>query len=146
MLIFTGRITKAPILWPPDVKSRLIRKDYEAGKDWRQEETGTTEDGGDWMASPTQWTWIWVNSGSWWRTGRPGVLQPMWPQRVGHDWETEHQQQQRKWQYWNPNAVLTPCVKVPVTSRHCAKGAPNSAPVQLQPLVKYDLTSPSILI
>ena len=43
----------------------------------------------DWMASPTQWTWLWVNSGSWWWTGRPGVLQSMRSQRVRHDWETE---------------------------------------------------------
>ena len=42
-----------------------------------------------WMASPTQWTRVWVNSGSWWWTGRPGVLQSMWSQRVGHDWATE---------------------------------------------------------
>ena len=42
-----------------------------------------------WMTSPTQWTWIWVNSGSWWWTGRPGVLQSMGLQRVGHDLETE---------------------------------------------------------
>ena len=42
-----------------------------------------------WMASPTQWTWVWVNSGSWWWTGRPGVLQFMGLQRVGHDWATE---------------------------------------------------------
>ena len=42
-----------------------------------------------WMASPTQWTWVWVNSGSWWWTGRPGVLQSMWLQRVGHDLVTE---------------------------------------------------------
>ena len=42
-----------------------------------------------WMASPTQWTWVWVNSGSWWWTGRPGVLQFMRLQRVGHDWVTE---------------------------------------------------------
>ena len=41
------------------------------------------------MASLTQWTWIWVNSGSWWCTGRPGVLQFMGSQRVGHDWATE---------------------------------------------------------
>ena len=41
------------------------------------------------MASPTQWTWVWVNSGSWWWTGRPGVLQSMGSQRVGHDWATE---------------------------------------------------------
>ena len=38
-----------------------------------------------WMASPTQWTWVWVNSGSWWWTGRPGMLQSMGSQRVGHD-------------------------------------------------------------
>ena len=42
-----------------------------------------------WMTSPTQWTWVWVNSGSWWWTGRPGVLQFMGLQRVGHDWVTE---------------------------------------------------------
>ena len=42
-----------------------------------------------WMASPTQWTWVWVNSGSWWWTGRPSVLQSMGPQRIGHDWVTE---------------------------------------------------------
>ena len=42
-----------------------------------------------WMASPTWWTWVWVNSGSWWWTGRPGVLWFMGLQRVGHDWATE---------------------------------------------------------
>ena len=42
-----------------------------------------------WMAPPTQWTWVWVNSGSWWWTGRLGVLQSMGLQRVGHDWATE---------------------------------------------------------
>ena len=42
-----------------------------------------------WMASLTQWTWVWVNSGSWWWTGRPGVLHFMGSQRVGHDWATE---------------------------------------------------------
>ena len=39
-----------------------------------------------WMASLTQWTWVWVNSGSWWWTERPGMLQSMGSQRVGHDW------------------------------------------------------------
>ena len=43
----------------------------------------------DWMASPTQWAWVWVNSRSWWWTGRPGVLRLMGSQRVGHDWATE---------------------------------------------------------
>ena len=42
-----------------------------------------------WFASPTQWTWVWVNSGSWWWTGKPGMLQFMGSQRVGHDWATE---------------------------------------------------------
>ena len=42
-----------------------------------------------WMASPTQWTWVWVNSGSCCWTGRPGVLRFMRSQRVGHDWVTE---------------------------------------------------------
>ena len=42
-----------------------------------------------WMASLTQWTWVWVNSGSWWWTRRPGVLQSLGSQRVGYDWVTE---------------------------------------------------------
>ena len=42
-----------------------------------------------WMASLTQWTWVWVDSGSWWWTGRSGMLQFMGSQRVGHDWVTE---------------------------------------------------------
>ena len=42
-----------------------------------------------WMASLTQWTWVWVNSTSWWWTGRPGVLWFMGSQRIGHDWVTE---------------------------------------------------------
>ena len=48
-----------------------------------------------WMASLTQWTWVWENFGSWWWTGRPGVLQSMGLQRVGHDWATEQQQGKR---------------------------------------------------
>ena len=42
-----------------------------------------------WMASPTQWTWVWVNSRSWWWTGRPGVLQSVESPKVRHDWVTE---------------------------------------------------------
>ena len=42
-----------------------------------------------WMASPTQWTWVWVSSGSWWGTGKPGMLQSMGLQRVRHNWATE---------------------------------------------------------
>ena len=42
-----------------------------------------------WMASLIQWTWVWASSGRWWRTGKPGVLQSIGSQRVGHDWATE---------------------------------------------------------
>ena len=79
-----------PILWPPHAKSWLTGTDPDAGRGWGQEDMGTTDRGWDgWMASPTQWTWVWVNSGSWWWTGRPGVLQFMGSQRVRHDWATE---------------------------------------------------------
>ena len=46
----------------------------------------------DWMASPTQWTWVWASSRSWWWIGKPGVLQSMRSQRAGHDWATELKQ------------------------------------------------------
>ena len=57
--------TETPILWPPHAKSWLTWKDPYAGKDWGQEEKGMTEghDRDGWMASPTQWTWVWVGSG-----------------------------------------------------------------------------------
>ena len=42
-----------------------------------------------WMASPPWWTWVWASSGSWWWTGKPGVLQSMVSQRAGHDWTIE---------------------------------------------------------
>ena len=83
--IFIGRTdaeVEALILWPPDAKSWLIEEDPDAGKDWRQEEKGMTRGWDGWMAS---------DSGRWWRTGKPGVLQPMGLQRVGHHWETEQQ-------------------------------------------------------
>ena len=51
---------EAPVLWPPDVKSRLVGKDPDAGKDWGQEEKGVTEDE---MVGWTQWTWVWASSG-----------------------------------------------------------------------------------
>ena len=79
---------EAPIFWPPVAKNWLIGKDPDAGKAWRQEEKEMTGWDG-WMASPTQWTWLWVNSGSWWWTGKPGVLQSIGLQGVKHDWVTE---------------------------------------------------------
>ena len=72
--ILIGRTdTGAPTLWPPDVKSQLIRKDPDVGKGWGKEK-GMTGDNG-WMSSLTQWTWVWANSrGLEWRTGKPAVL------------------------------------------------------------------------
>ena len=90
--IFTGKTdaeAETPILWLPDAKNWLLGKDPDAGKDWRQEENGDVRGWDGWMASPTQWTWVWASSGSWWWTGQPGVLQSMGSQRVGHDWVTE---------------------------------------------------------
>ena len=87
--VFFGRNdaeAETPVLWPPYTKSWLIGKDSDAGRDWGQEEKGTTEDE---MASPTWWMWVWVNSGRWWRAGRPGMLRFMGSQSVGHDWATE---------------------------------------------------------
>ena len=89
--IFIGRTdaeAETPILWPPVVKYWLIGKDPDAGKDWRQEEKGTTEDEmAGWRHQLNGH--VWADCGSWWWTGKPGVLQSMGLQRVGHDWATE---------------------------------------------------------
>ena len=91
----TDAEAETPILWPPDVKKWFIWKDPNAGKDWRQEEKGTTEDE---MVGWHHWhngQWVWVDSWSLWWTGRPGVLRFMGSQRVGHDWSTE-----LNWKNW----------------------------------------------
>ena len=98
--VFFRRIdaeTEAPVLWPPDVKSQLIRKDPPPKKRpwcWKGLKAGGEGDnrGQDgWMASLTQWTWVWASSRRWWRTEKPGVLQSMGLQRVGHYRATEQQ-------------------------------------------------------
>ena len=97
--------------------SWLIGKDTEAGRDWGQEEKGTTQDE---MAG-----WhhgldgrVWVNSGRWWWTGRPGVLRFMGLQRVGHNWETELNWTELKWSFHCFHCYLflsitCECVSVP---------------------------------
>ena len=90
--IFIGKThakAEAPRLWLPHVKSWLTGKDSDAGRDWGQEEKGTTEvEMAGWYhgldGHESEWT-----PGSWWWTGRPGVLRLMGSQRVGHDWVTE---------------------------------------------------------
>ena len=79
--IFIGRMdaeAETPILWLPD-----------AGKDWMEAEKGDDRGWDGWIASQTQWTWVWVNSRSWWWIGRSCMLQFMGLQRVGHNWATE---------------------------------------------------------
>ena len=89
--MFIGRTdaeAETPIIWPPYAKNWLIGKDPDAGKDWRREEKGMTEDEMiGWH--PTWRTWVWESSGSWWWTGKPGVLQSMGSQRARLNWVTE---------------------------------------------------------
>ena len=84
--IFIGRTdakAEIPILWPLNAKNWLIWKDLVAEK-LKAGGEGDNRGWDGWMASPTQWTWVWVNSGSWWR---PGVLQSMGSEIVGlSDW------------------------------------------------------------
>ena len=89
--VFFGRTdveAETPILWPPDAELTYWKRP------WCWEGLGAGGEGDNrgwygWMASLTRWTWVWVNSGSWWWTGRPGMLRFMGLQRVGHDWATE---------------------------------------------------------
>ena len=71
--------SKEPTLW----KRPWCEEKFKVGAE------GDDRGWDDWLASPSRWTWVWVNSGSWWWTGRPGVLQIMGSQRVRHDWATE---------------------------------------------------------
>ena len=89
--IFTGRTdAETPILWPPDVKNWLIWKDPDAGMLMLGKVAEGDKRGWDgWMTQLTEWTWVWLRSGSWKWTGKPGVLQSTGSQRVGHDWATE---------------------------------------------------------
>ena len=78
--VFIGRTdaeAESPILWPPHAKSWLIGK-----RPWSWEGLGAGGEGDNrrwdgWMASPTRWAWVWVNSGCWWWIGRPGLLRFM---------------------------------------------------------------------
>ena len=90
--VFIGRTDAeagTPVLWPPHAKSWFVGKDPDAGRDWGQKEKGTTEDKMAGWHHRLDGPWFWVDSGSWWWTGRPNMLQFMGSQRVGHDWITE---------------------------------------------------------
>ena len=101
--VFTGRTdveAETPVLWPPDAKSWSFQ--MKRPWCWERLKAGGEEDdrGWDsWMASPTQWTRVWVDSGSWWWTGRPGVLWFMGSQRVRHNWATELSWTKKVWNH-----------------------------------------------
>ena len=89
--VFIGRTdakAETPIFWATSCEELTHWKRLRC---WEGLEAGEGDDRGwdGWVASPTQWTWVWVNSGRWWWTGRSGVLRFMGSQRVGHDWVTE---------------------------------------------------------
>ena len=97
---------EAPILWPLDVKKLTHWK-----RPWCWERLKAGGEGDDrgwngWMVSPTQWTWLWASSRSWWWTEKPGVLQSMGLQRVRHDWATElNCNQPRQIRRWAGNSA-----------------------------------------
>ena len=90
--IFIGRTdaeAQAPVLLPPIAKNWLTEKRpwcWERLKAGRQ---GDSRGWDGWMASLTRWTGVWANFGSWWWTSKPGVLQSMGSQKVGHNWANE---------------------------------------------------------
>ena len=107
--VFIGRTdgeAQTPILWPPHAKSWLI------GKDWCWE--GLVAGEGDnrgwdgWMASLTLWTGVWVNSGSWWCTGRPGVL-----------WFMGSQSDMTQQLNWTELGIIFPSLPEELALRHC---------------------------
>ena len=91
--VFTGR-TDADWGWNSNTLATSFEELTHWKRPWFWEGLGARGKGDDrewdgWMASPTRCTWVWVNSRSWWWTGRPGMLWFMGSQRVGHDWATE---------------------------------------------------------
>ena len=80
---------KLLILWPPDVKNWFILKRPWCWERLKAGGEGDNRGWDGWMASLTQWTWVWGSSGSWQWTGKPDVLQSMGSQRVEQDWATE---------------------------------------------------------
>ena len=87
----TGAEAEAPIHWPSDAKNWITGKDSNAGKDWRQKEKGGDRGRDGWMASLTQWTWVWASARRWLRTGKSDMLQSMrsqsWTQLS--DWQQQ---------------------------------------------------------
>ena len=96
--IFTDAKAETPVLWPPDAKKSTHWKRPWCWERLKAREGGDREWDG-WMASPTQWMWVWIGSRSWWWTGGPGVLQSTcvdtteqlnWTDITTHSWLVSH--------------------------------------------------------
>ena len=118
--IFIGRTdaeAETPKLWPPDAKRFLIWKDPDAGKDWRWEVGEGDSRGWDsWMASPTQWIWVWVSSGSWWWTEKPVCCSP-WSRKK---WDMTEWLTELKWSYLGNRSLSSHCIFLVFNS--CKRG------------------------
>ena len=127
------RRTVLDVLWKDwcwSWNSNTLATSWEVLAQWKRpsccEGLGAGGEGDDrgwdgWMASPIQWTWVWVNSGSWWWTGRPGVLWFMGSQRVGHDWVIE-----LNWTEHNVNVLklkFSPPRKSSLSNQHLCENA-----------------------
>ena len=102
--VFIGRTdaeAETPILWATWCEELTHLKRPWCWERLRAGEEGDNREWDGWMASSTQWTWVYVNSESWWWTGRPGVLQFMGSQRVRHDWATE-----LNWTVWEETVKI----------------------------------------
>ena len=89
--IFIGRTdaeSEALMFWPPDVKNWHWKRPW-CWERLKARGEGDSRGWDGWMTSLTLWTWVWTSSRSWWRTGKPGMLQSMESQRVGHYWVTD---------------------------------------------------------
>ena len=109
---------------------------------WCWERLKAGEEGDDrgwdsWMASPTQWTWVWASSRSWWQTGRPGVLQSMGLQRVGHDWVTELNRYSWRWDDWLSPLWVNGTAGIEYTSSFLCISGDSSKPSNFDMSVKY---------
>ena len=116
---------KLQYLWSPDAKSQLSRKDPDAGRDWGQEEEAARGRDG-WMASPTQWSWIWASSSRQWRTERSLVCCKPRGHRESHTIQGVNNKQpmqqgtrvtRRRWTSSSGAGRAHPSHRVPTASR-----------------------------
>ena len=94
LLVCYDNVAQLQLLIPPSTLATSCKELTHWKRLWCWEWLGAGVKGDNrgwdgWMASPTRWTWVWVNSGSWWWTGRPGVLRFMGSGRIWHDWAIE---------------------------------------------------------